>query len=144
MVMEFRLTFDCADPAVLAPFWAATLGYKPADPREGFATWEEWLRHMEVSEEEWNEGALIEDPDRPGYRITFLQVPEPKMAKNRIHLDLNASDGPTAPIGRRKEQGDRHVDRLLGLGARRLGVFESVDHYHVVMQDPEGNEICVR
>ena len=39
---------------------------------------------------------------------------------------------------------DRHVDRLLGLGARRLGVYELEDHDHVVMQDSEGNEFCVQ
>ena len=144
MVMDFQVTFDCAGPQALANFWAGALGYQPADPPEGFATWEEWLLKLEIPEEEWDEGAWIADPEQRRPRICFQQVPEPKAVKNRLHLDINASDGPTAPLDRRKEQVDAEVDRMLGLGASRLAAYEETDHYHVVMQDPEGNEFCLR
>jgi hypothetical protein len=144
MAMSFQVTFDCADPGALASFWADALGYKPADPPEDSATWEEWLKKMGVPEEEWDEGAWITDPDERGPSIYFQQVPEPKTVKNRLHLDLDASAGAAAPLDRRKAQVEAEVDRLLGLGARRLRGYEQQDHYHVVMQDPEGNEFCLR
>jgi hypothetical protein len=144
MVMDFQVTFDCAGPAALANFWAAALGYRLAIPPDGFATWEEWFHKMEIPEEEWDEGAWLDDPEQQRPRICFLQVPEPKAVKNRLHLDLNASDGPTTPLDRRKAQVDDEVDRMLGLGASRLAAYEATDHYHVVMQDPEGNEFCLR
>ena len=144
MAREFQVTFDCADPAALSTFWAAALGYKLADPPEGSATWAEWLQKIGVPEEEWDEGSAIAHPEQRGPRIYFQRVHEPKTAKNRLHLDVNASAGPTAPLDQRKEQVDAGVDRLLGLGARRLAAYEERDHYHVLMQDPEGNEFCLR
>jgi hypothetical protein len=140
----FQVTFDCAAPLALADFWADTLGYKPSDPPQGFATWEEWLKKMNVPEEEWDAGRWIQDPEERGPRIFFQQVPEPKIAKNRLHLDLDVSGGPGTPLDKRREQVDAEADRLLRLGASRLGIYEQGDHYHVVMQDPEGNEFCLR
>jgi predicted enzyme related to lactoylglutathione lyase len=66
------LTFDCADPRVLAPFWAAALGYRleGADQEVGIAA----------------------DPAGGRPRLLFLRVPEPKSAKNRRHLDLRGGD----------------------------------------------------
>jgi hypothetical protein len=93
MAMTFALTIDCADPAALSKFWADMLGYEPEGPPEGSASWEEWFEKMEVPEEEWAAGASIADPEDRGARIFFQQVPEPKTAKNRLHLDLDASDG---------------------------------------------------
>jgi hypothetical protein len=142
--MDFQVTFDCAGPGALATFWAAALGYRPAGPPKGFATWDEWFRKLEIPEEERDEGAWIEDPEERRPRICFLQVPESKAVKNRLHLDLDASDGPTAPLDRRRQQVDAEVDRMLGLGATRLAAYDETDHYHVVMQDPEGNEFCLR
>jgi Glyoxalase-like domain len=144
MAMGFQVTLDCAEPRALAEFWAATLGYKPADPPAGFSSWEEWAIHMEVPKNEWDDGAWIDDPDGHGPRLCFLRVPEPKTAKNRMHLDLDASDGRSVEIERRMQQVDEHVERVVALGGRMVRAFESTDHYHVVMQDPEGNEFCVR
>ena len=143
MATIFQVTFDCAHAAAQAGFWAAALGYRPADPPAGSDTWEEWLEKMEVPEDEWDEGAWITDPDRRGPSIFFQQVPEPKTVKNRVHLDLDVSAGSAVPLDRRKAEVDGQADRLLALGARRLEAFEQGDHYHVVMQDPEGNEFCL-
>ena len=145
MTMRFQLTFDCDDARVLAEFWGAVLGYKPSDPPKGFATWEDWLRYHKVPEEEWYEGASIEDPDGDGSarRITFLKVPEPKTAKNRIHMDLDVADR-AAPIEDQVRDIDREVERIEGLGGTKMRADRIPTHYHVVMQDPEGNEFCVR
>jgi hypothetical protein len=144
MAKAFQVTFDCSHPAALSAFWASALDYGPADPPEGFATREEWLERMQVPEDEWETGSWIADPDGRGPRLFFQQVPEGKTVKNRLHLDVNASAGPTAALDERKRQVDAEARRLLGLGARRLAAYEQADHYHVVMQDPEGNEFCLR
>jgi hypothetical protein len=148
MARTFQVTIDCADPFALSSFWESALAYEPADPPEGSDTWEEWLEKMEVPREDWDPGLrpynAIVDPDRRGPRIWFQRVPEPKAVKNRIHFDLDASEGPAAPVDRRKEQVEAEVERLIGLGARRLADYEEQDHYHVVMADPEGNEFCLR
>jgi hypothetical protein len=145
MAMTFQLTFDCDRARLLAEFWAAVLGYKPADPPKGFATWEEWLTYHDVPEEEWDDGASIEDPNGglSGRRITFLKVPEPKTAKNRIHMDLDVADR-TAPIEEQVRDIDREVIRIEGFGGTAMRADRTPTHYHVVMQDPEGNEFCVR
>ena len=74
----------------------------------------------------------------------FQKVPEPKTAKNRMHLDLNVSD--TEHVG--AEEGRKRVDaeaqRLVGLGATKVGAFDEHDEYWVVMTDPEGNEFCIQ
>jgi hypothetical protein len=87
----------------------------------------------------------IIDPTGRSPRIWFQAVPEPKSVKNRLHLDLIVSGGRTVPIDRRREIVDAEVARLEQLGATQLRVSytDGVNHYGVVMQDPEGNEFCV-
>ncbi len=63
--------------------------------------------------------------------LVFVLVPEDKAVKNRLHIDLNPDDQ------------DAEVDRLLGLGARRVDVGQGEDKTWVVLADPEGNEFCV-
>jgi hypothetical protein len=60
-----------------------------------------------------------------------------------VHLDLNVTGGPAAPLAERRGQVDAEVERLLGLGASRLRVVEEQGEYWAVMQDPEGDEFCV-
>ena len=144
MVMNFQVTFDCASPDTLATFWSGALGYHAADPPDGFDSWEEWNAKLEIPEEEWEDGAWIVDPEERRPRICFLRVAEGKVAKNRIHLDLDASDGPAAPLERRKQQVDAAVERVVALGATVFAAYEEPDHYHVTMRDPEGNEFCLR
>ena len=144
MVMDFQVTFDSTSPRTLAAFWSSALGYGPEDPPDGFASWDEWFKSVGIPEEERDGRARIVDPEGRRPRICFLRVPEGKAVKNRVHLDLDASDGPTAPLERRKEQVDAAVERMLALGATRFAIYEDPHHYHVTMQDPEGNEFCVR
>jgi Glyoxalase-like domain len=144
MTMGFQLTFDCAEPGRLADFWAAVLHYKPADPPEGFASWEEWLTRNGVPPEEWDDGAAIADPEGARPKLCFLKVPEGKITKNRLHLDLDASSGPAAPLAQRRSEVDAEVERILALGALVVDRYEGADHYHALMRDPEGNEFCVR
>lgn len=72
-------------------------------------------------------------------------VPEPKTVKNRLHLDIFASGGRTAPITIRKQRVDAEARRLADLGATvvRVSEEEGLDHYAVAMNDPEGNEFDI-
>ena len=79
MAMRIQVTFDCANPGKQAEFWAKALRYGPPDPS---------------GDDDW---AAIADPDRVGPRFYFQRVPEGKVAKNRVHLDLNASGGEACP-----------------------------------------------
>ena len=114
------LTFDAADALRLAAFWAAALGF-------------------ELDEDSDEEGAYLADPSRRTRGIFFQRVPEPKDAKNRLHMDLR-------PSGSMREE----VERLRELGATGDEVVEipasAVDGqatFWTVMADPEGNEFCI-
>ena len=69
-------------------------------------------------------------------------MPEGIVVKNRLHLDLTVSGGRAVPLEERKPLVDNEVERLVGLGATVFTTLstEGMDHYGVVMQDPEGNE----
>jgi hypothetical protein len=138
-----QVVFDCANPDRMARFWAEALGYKLQDPPPGFASWEDWAREQGIPEERWNDVGAAVDPDGRGPRLYFQRVPEPKTVKNRVHLDLNISGGPGTPLDERRERVDAEVERLTGLGATRLRAAEELGQYWVVMQDIEGNELCV-
>lgn len=144
MAIKFQVTFDCAGPDALAHFWADALGYQLDNPPAGYETWHAYLKDIGVPEEEWDEGSAIVDPDGRGPRVYFQQVPEGKTAKNRLHLDLDVGGGRAAPLEQRRAAVNEAAARLAGLGARRLYEAEEQDHYHIAMQDPEGNEFCLR
>jgi hypothetical protein len=82
------------------------------------------------------------DPDGHGPRIFFQRVPEPKAAKNRVHLDINVTKGMSTPLDERVRLVDAAVERLLSLGATEVRRTENLGSYYVVMLDPEGNEFC--
>src|SRR6266508_1208686 len=84
MAIRWGLTIDCADPARLAEFWVLALGYEPAPPPSGFASWDEWYDRFGVPEDERGLDTIA-DPDGVGPRLWFQQVPEPKTVKNRLH-----------------------------------------------------------
>ena len=117
-----EVTLDCADATRLGEFWTQALGYvdrSPAeDPKRGFA----WLA----------------DPQRNGPHLCLLEVPEPKIGKNRMHLDLAVSGDGTA--NEKWQRIEAEVDRLRALGATILAEY---DHHHVTMADPEDNEFDV-
>ena len=144
MAVGFQVTFDAADPRALGRFWAEALGYEEDQPPEGFADWEEWLRKSGIPEESWNDAYALSDPERVGPRIFIQRVPEPKTAKNRVHLDLNVGGGLSRPVEERQEKVDSEADRLAALGATRLRAAEERGEYWIVMQDPEGNEFCLQ
>ncbi|GAB6903490.1 VOC family protein [Kineosporia succinea] len=145
MTTPWTLTFDASDAPALAAFWAVALGYVPAPPPAGFASWEEWYERFDVPAAERDELASIADPEgvRPG--ISFLRVPEPKTAKNRVHLDVQAGGGRAVDQGERWTRITATVDRLTTAGGRVVRVDARGDGTpdHVVMTDPEGNEFCV-
>jgi Glyoxalase-like domain len=104
-----NVTFDCADAVVVARFWAAALG-------------------TDMDEDSTSDKAFVEAAGWGGPNMWFNRVPEPKTAKNRLHLDLRAP----ATI-------EAEVDRLVGLGATVVRADDGL----TVMADPEGNEFCV-
>lgn len=107
------LTVDCADPVRVATFWAAAMGY-------------------ELDPDSDDEGALIKDPTGATPGMFFQPVPEPKTAKNRMHLDVR-------PTGSMAEE----VARLKELGATERGFIQHEESFWTQMRDPEGNEFCV-
>jgi catechol 2,3-dioxygenase-like lactoylglutathione lyase family enzyme len=144
MATQVQVTFDCADPAALSTFWAAALGYRLQDPPEGFATWEAFLTDLGVPEAEWNSASAVVDPDGGGPRLYFQRVPEPKAAKNRVHLDLNVGGPLGTPLDERKTAVGREVKRVTDIGAEVVREVEERGEYWVVMRDPEGNEFCLQ
>jgi hypothetical protein len=143
MSTGIQVTFDCADPGRLAEFWAEVLHYKVQDPPAGFDSWEAALESWGVPTEDWNSASAVVDPDGEGPRIFFQRVPESKTVKNRVHLDLHVSAGPTASPEERKGAIEPETERLIALGAERVEEKLERNEYFVVMRDPEGNEFCV-
>jgi hypothetical protein len=145
MARSIQIVFDTAEPDRQAAFWAAALGYELQPPPAGFESWEAFLREQGVPEEAWNSASAITDPDGLGPRIFFQRVPEGKVAKNRVHLDVNAGGGRDVPLEERKRRVDAEVARLKAIGASDArGAMERDAEYWVRMNDPEGNEFCVQ
>jgi Glyoxalase-like domain len=147
MATDIQVVIDCADPDRMMTFWAAALGYKEQDPPDGYGSWEDFLRAMNVPEDRWNSAGAVVDPEGKGPRIYFQRVPEPKTVKNRVHLDLNVSGGRATPADERRRRVDAEVERLKDEGAtvfRPGEVDPELGEYWVVMQDVEGNEFCVQ
>ncbi|MBB5960679.1 catechol 2,3-dioxygenase-like lactoylglutathione lyase family enzyme [Saccharothrix tamanrassetensis] len=140
MATQVQIAVDCDDPARLADFWAAVLGYELEEPPGGFASWPEASRALGGADEQWN---AVVDADGVGPRVLFHRVPEPKVAKNRIHLDVRAGGPRGTPKPTRRPLVDAEVGRLVGLGATHVRTVEEADDYFAVMLDPEGNEFCV-
>jgi hypothetical protein len=84
------------------------------------------------------------DPAEKGPRIYFQQMETPKLGKNRLHIDINASGGLKVPFEERKDQVNNEVERIVKLGAKKDHELEDMGEYCVVMLDPEGNEFCVQ
>ncbi|HEY7592267.1 MAG TPA: VOC family protein [Actinophytocola sp.] len=112
-----ELVLECVDVEKQAAFWAAVLGY------------------VEVDREE---GAIEIGPPGIGFggpQPTIILSPnsEPKHAKPRLHIDVNATD---------RDQ-DAELARLLELGARPADVGQTGEESWHVLADPEGNEFCL-
>jgi predicted enzyme related to lactoylglutathione lyase len=110
------LTFDCADPVRLADFWAASLGWEVGD----------------VDEEDAFVSPAGTQDDTPWQGLLFQKVPEGKVVKNRLHLDLRPEDSMAA-----------EVERSVALGATVQARVDVEGSFWTVMLDPEGNEFCI-
>lgn len=146
MSLEFQVTFDCADPAALAGFWCEALGYRIEPPPAGFATWADALDAWGVPAHLRNSrSAAVPVEGQSGPRLFFQQVPEQKVAKNRVHLDVRAAPGLAGD--ERMAALEAAAVRLERLGARRQRVFSPAEDPgssgFIVMKDPEGNEFCL-
>jgi hypothetical protein len=143
MAREMQVTFDCGDPAGLAQFWAAALGYVVQPPPDPFATWDEALAAWGVPEDRRNDRSALVDPDGGGPRLFFQRVPEGRSAKNRVHLDVRAAPGLQGEA--RMTALEEVASGLVSRGAVRVQRFEPerLSQGHLVMQDPEGNEFCL-
>ena len=118
------VTVDCTDPRRLAQWWAEAVGGATVDlPGTDFVL---------VAREGWP-------------ALGFQRADDPTPGKNRVHLDIDVTDGRSAPLADRQRQVDTEVRRLEELGARVLGSHapEGADYYAVTMADPEGNEFCL-
>jgi hypothetical protein len=95
-----------------------------------------------MPEEQFGDQAALIDPDGAGPRIYFQRVPEPKTAKNRVHLDVRVA-GPDVQGEQRELRIEQQVTRLIDAGASIAWRNDDVRGKSVVMRDPEGNEFCV-
>ncbi|HET6479757.1 MAG TPA: VOC family protein [Actinoplanes sp.] len=152
MSRQIQVTFDALDPAALSTFWREVLGYvHPAPPGvtvapgdDPLAAWDDFLERQGVPRSEWNRASAIEDPDGDGPRVFFQRVPEDKVAKNRVHLDVRAAPGLQGVD--RMAALEAECDRLVALGAKRVSRSEPappVSQGFIVLTDPEGNEFCL-
>lgn len=147
MSTRLQVTIDCADPAVLVRFWSVALGYQPEPPPDGWPDWRGYWLSIGVDEAELDGDCCdsVTDPDGDGPRLYFQLVPEPKTVKNRVHLDLAVGGGRQVPLAERRRRVLAEEARLVAAGASRLRVLETagLDHFGVVLLDPEGNEFCL-
>ncbi|HEX3004741.1 MAG TPA: VOC family protein [Angustibacter sp.] len=115
--MRLTVVIDCHDPEALEPFWAAALGYRPAQGPPGWA-------------------ALVPPDGETGPVVLLQAVPEAKSVKNRVHLDVHPDD-PAAHVARLEALGARRLGGWVDELADEAGVR------WLVLADPEGNELCV-
>ncbi len=110
-------SIDCRDAYTLSEWWRQVLGYVDVadDPNEP-----------------GHEECMILAPDG-SHHVLFIQVPEAKSVKNRIHFDLRPTD----------RTRDAEVERLIGIGAVQLADRRTPSGGWVTLADPEGNEFCV-
>jgi hypothetical protein len=144
MAVKLQVVFDAADPPRLAAFWGEAIGYQEEPPPEGFDSWEAWAVANDLPREDRDKYASRVDPDGVGPRLFFQRVPEPKTAKNRVHLDLAVSGGRGTPDEQRRARVAAAVERAVAAGATTVKEYEEAGQHWVVLQDPEGNEFCLQ
>ena len=125
-IKQFQVTFDCAEPQRVARFWCEILGYVLAPGAE-----------------ESPEASACVDPTGAGPRLYFQRVPEGKVVKNRVHLDVRAGTGLVGEerLAVLKAEGER----LIALGATPvlLQLADDENESCFTLQDIEGNEFCL-
>lgn len=107
------LVLDCRDPEALATFWVGALGYENVGAAGNYV--------------------VLMPEDRPGPKLVLQKVPEAKVAKNRMHFDVETPDIETTAA------------RLEAAGGTRITSEVQSEHgsHWILMADPEGNEFCV-
>ncbi|MFI9345246.1 VOC family protein [Streptomyces sp. NPDC052773] len=140
-IKQFQVTFDCAEPERLARFWCEVLGYVVPPAPKGFATWADYDRSLPP--EQQGGGFACVAPTGVGPRLYFQRVPEGKVVKNRLHLDVRVGTGLRGE--ERVAALEAECARLMALGAKRVRLLLADDHNEscLVMQDIEGNEFCL-
>ncbi|WP_327151532.1 VOC family protein [Nocardia sp. NBC_01329] len=152
MSRQIQVTFDAHDPRALSTFWREVLGYvHPGPPgvelpegADPLAAWDDFLAGIGVPEDQRNTRSAVEDPAGNGPRLFFQQVPEDKVAKNRVHLDVRTAPGLQGE--ERMAALETECARLVALGAARIRRHEPappMETGFIVMADPEGNEFCL-
>ncbi|MEV6266137.1 VOC family protein [Kribbella sp. NPDC051936] len=140
-VKKFQVTFDCAEPERVARFWCEVLGYVVPPAPKGFASWEEFDQSL-PAERQGSAYACV-DPTGEGPRLFFQRVPEGKVVKNRVHLDVRVGTGLVG--AERLAVLEAECQRLEALGAVRgqLLLADEENESCQNMQDVEGNEFCL-
>ena len=144
MSTGFQVTFDAANPERLGQFWAAVLGYVQQPPPTGFESWDAALDAWNVPADQRDSMYAIVDPDGEQPRLLFQKVPEGKVAKNRVHLDVNVGGGSKVPVAEQRQRIYAKRDQLIAAGATVFRESEEYGEFVIVMQDPEGNEFCLQ
>jgi hypothetical protein len=141
MVRQFQVTFDCTEPWNVGRFWCEALGYVLPPIPDGYATWKDFDRALPP--ESQGSSFACEDPAGMGPRLYFQRVPEAKVVKNRVHLDVRVGSGLVGD--ERLAALEAECTRLVALGAvrQRLLIADGVNESCLVMQDVEGNEFCL-
>ena len=141
MAYAIQVAVDSADAHTLADWWAETLGWVVEDTDEAFI--DRMIAEGYAGEDDvavhrgrrvWKGAAAIQHPDDSGparRRIVFQDVPEPKLVKNRVHLDFHTPDA------------DASQTELERRGAQHVRTVTQGPYRWHVMLDPEGNEFCV-
>lgn len=152
MSATVQITFDARDPHTLSLFWKEVLGYvhpgppgvELAEGEDPLAAWDEFLESSGVPVERRNSASALEDPDGAGPRLFFQQVPEDKVAKNRVHLDVRTAS--ELRDDERMAALEARCEELVALGASLLQRHEPEPPTSIgflVLADPEGNEFCL-
>jgi hypothetical protein len=140
-IKEFQVTFDCKEPGRVARFWCEVLGYVLPPPPEGFATWEDY--NLALPLEQRDAWSACVDPTGVGPRLFFQRIPEGKVVKNRLHLDVRAGAGLVG--AERLAVLEAEGARLIALGATPV-LLQHADEENescYTLQDIEGNEFCL-
>ncbi len=122
----YTTVIDCIDPHAQARWWAEVLDMQV------FLEFDDEV--VVLPKNLPTDPLTAQDWTSVGPGMLFVTVPETKSVKNRIHFDL-------AP--HITDDRDAEIERLIGLGARRVDVGQPADAGFTVLADPEGNEFCV-
>ncbi len=140
MAIPVQITLDAHDPLRLAEFWAVALDYVVQPPPPGFDSWDVFADSIGLPAEQRGRLAAVVDPAGAGPRVLFQRVPEPKEAKNRVHLDVHVSHGASD----QRASARAHAERLVAAGATVQREVDEPTGWCLVLQDPEGNEFCLQ